>query len=107
MPGGDWLPSWISVLGATPIVVGRAGLGTLNHTILTVEALRSLELPPPAFLLNCRHPQSLETIESNRRVLEARLQIPCLGVLPHASSNPDAERDEGWLTRDALTRLEA
>lgn len=107
MPGGGWLPEWIAALSATPIVVARAGLGTLNHTILTVEALRALDLPPPAFLLNCRHPQSPDAVESNRRVLEARLQIPCLGVLPHAAGDADAARESDWLRSDALELLEA
>ena len=111
MPGGDWLPSWITALGATPVVVGRAGLGTLNHTILTVEALRTLELAPPAFILNARHPQTQATIDSNRRVLEARLGIPCLGVLPHcedeSDSDPDAPRARAWLRPDTLELLEA
>jgi dethiobiotin synthetase len=32
MPGGTWLPAWISALRAAPVVVGRLGLGTINHT---------------------------------------------------------------------------
>ena len=38
-------PTWPQLLDAPLIVVARAGLGTLNHTALTVEAIerRGLE----------------------------------------------------------------
>ena len=107
MPGSTWLPSWIAALEATPLVVARAGLGTLNHTILTVESLRNLDLHPSGFILNCRFEQSADTVESNRKVLEARLRIPCLGVLPHAVEEADGDRSDDWLRPDALARLEA
>jgi dethiobiotin synthetase len=41
-------------LGLSAVVVGRAGLGTLNHTWLTVEALRTREIPVHAIILNGR-----------------------------------------------------
>ena len=35
-------------LGLPVLVVARAGLGTINHTLLTLEALRARALPSPA-----------------------------------------------------------
>jgi dethiobiotin synthetase len=104
MPGGTWLGEWITAFDALPVVVGRAGRGTINHTILTVEALRAQKRPPPAFLFSCTQPQDRAIGEDNRRVVEARLGIPCLGVLPH-QPNADAQREEAWLRSDALRLL--
>ena len=106
MPGGTWLPDWIAAFAATPIVVGRAGLGTINHTLLTVEALRTLKLAPPAFVMSCTQSESAEAVEQNRLVLQARLQIPCLGVLPFRHA-PDAPIDAAtWLEPNWLEILQ-
>ncbi|HEX6497793.1 MAG TPA: dethiobiotin synthase [Micromonosporaceae bacterium] len=49
-PGGDTVAPWTVAdlavaLGAPAIVVARAGLGTLNHTALTLEALDRRGIP--------------------------------------------------------------
>jgi len=36
----------IELTGATPIVVARAGLGTINHTLLTLEILNNRKIDP-------------------------------------------------------------
>jgi dethiobiotin synthetase len=36
----------IELTGATPIVAARAGLGTINHTLLTLEILKNREIDP-------------------------------------------------------------
>ena len=36
----------ISMLGARPLLAARAGLGTINHTLLSIEALRAKGLDP-------------------------------------------------------------
>jgi dethiobiotin synthetase len=41
-------------LGLSAVVVGRAGLGTLNHVWLTVEALAARDVPVAAVVLNGR-----------------------------------------------------
>ena len=43
---GRW-PTSRSSLGAPAVVVARAGLGTLNHTALTLEALERRGVPAP------------------------------------------------------------
>lgn len=39
MPGGLWLDHWLARMTRRTLVVGRAGLGTINHTLLTVHTL--------------------------------------------------------------------
>lgn len=46
MGGGGWTVADLAVaLGAPVVVVARAGLGTLNHTALTLEALDRRDVP--------------------------------------------------------------
>lgn len=46
------------------IVVARSGLGTLNHTLLTIEKLRSYDIPILGVILNgMKNPKNAETIE--------------------------------------------
>lgn len=51
------------------LVVARAGLGTINHTLLTLEAARSRRLPVAGVLLNgSPHPENRKAIERFGRV---------------------------------------
>lgn len=91
-PGGD-----VSVL-----VVCRAGLGTLNHTTLTVEALRARGIEPAGLVLGSwpRRPGLAE--RSNRMDLPRVTGVPVIGVLPEAAGAlaPDAFRAAagGWFS---------
>jgi dethiobiotin synthetase len=64
------------------ILVARLGLGTLNHTLLTLEAARRRGLRLAGVVLN----QTTESVglaeETNLAELE-RLKVPVLAVLPH------------------------
>lgn len=100
MPGGTWLPAWISGLGAAPVVVGRLGLGTINHCLLTIAALRRLGLPPRGFFLAQTVPGPDASHAHNERVIASASGVPCLGVLHH-----DAEPDARWLRPGAWARL--
>lgn len=39
MPGGTWQAEWIRALADHVVVVASSGLGTINHTLLTLDAL--------------------------------------------------------------------
>ncbi|MCC6750503.1 MAG: dethiobiotin synthase [Deltaproteobacteria bacterium] len=73
------------------VVVGRSTLGTLNHTLLTVEALRSRELPLAGVVLNrLVEPRSAEEAANPAEI--ERLAGPVVrGVLPYFSP---AQRDD-------------
>lgn len=65
------------------LLVARSGLGTLNHTILTVEALRSRSLAPVAIVLNG------EVHEANRGSLARRFPgIPLIDFPPLEGAPP-------------------
>ena len=51
MPGATWQLQWIRALTTRVLVVGRLGLGTINHTLLTIDALIHDRLDVLGFVL--------------------------------------------------------
>ena len=70
-------------LGFPVVIAGRAGLGTINHTLLTIEAVRSVGLDVLAVVLT-PWPDEPSEIERSNRVAIARLGgvgVECLAQL--------------------------
>lgn len=101
MPGGSWLPAWVSGLAAAPVVVGRLGLGTINHCLLTIRGLRALGSPPIGFFLTQTRPGDDASHAHNERVIAAASGLECLGVLAYGADPEHA----GWLREGAWARL--
>jgi dethiobiotin synthetase len=81
-------------IGLEAVIVARSGLGTLNHTLLTVGALRGRNVPVRAVVLNRRAtPPGLAEL-TNPAALERLLPgIPIVVVPRHDSHDPlDAAR---------------
>ncbi|MEM9453010.1 MAG: dethiobiotin synthase [Myxococcota bacterium] len=92
MPGATWQPAWITALCSRTLVVGRAGLGTINHTLATITGLRDLGRPPLGFVLSLTEPRADPSVPDNAMVIAAASGVPHLGTLPHGSepaSTPD------------------
>jgi dethiobiotin synthetase len=47
----DTMADWIALLGLQVLVIARSGLGTINHTLLTLEALRARSLRVAGILM--------------------------------------------------------
>ena len=73
----NWLQiEQIAVWGLPVLLVARSGLGTLNHTLLSLEALSRRSIPVLGLVLNGDpHPD-------NPRTLEALGGVPVLAELP-------------------------
>lgn len=84
MPGGSWLPAWISALRAEVVVVGRLGLGTINHCLLSFAGLRALGIEPRGFVLAQTRAEGDPSMADNERVIAASSGVPCRGVLGFA-----------------------
>lgn len=70
------------LLGAEVVVVTRPGLGTLNHTELTVAALRARGIEPSGLVIGS-WPEEPGLAEScNRDDLPRVTRVPVLAVLP-------------------------
>jgi dethiobiotin synthetase len=89
MPDGTWQAEWIETLADTVVIVGRAGLGTINHTILTIDAVRNLGLSVLGFLLNDVTGEPDPSRPDNAAVIAHARGLPCLGTLPHGPVDTD------------------
>lgn len=73
-------------LGYPVLVVARLGLGTINHTLLTVEAAQRRGLHVQGVVLNAAQPTGAdESVNSNPDELARRCPAPFLGVLPYST----------------------
>lgn len=83
----------IAALGLPVLVVARAGLGTINHTALTVEALRARKLPVAAVVLNAAVPELDLSAEDNAAEIARLAGVQVFGPTPFIA-DPNARRDQ-------------
>lgn len=75
-------------LGLPAVVVARAGLGTINHTLLTINALRSAGVAVAGVAIN-RYPAAPDLAEkTNPSALEKWAGVPVLCLVPEAPMPP-------------------
>lgn len=81
----------IKDMGLDVIVVSRPTLGTINHTLLTVEALKNKKIPIKGFIINYSNVIKDDISEkTNPHILTEILNIPLLGIIPYlAELNKD------------------
>ncbi|MBI3322158.1 MAG: adenosylmethionine--8-amino-7-oxononanoate transaminase [Candidatus Omnitrophica bacterium] len=80
--GRDTVADLARRLGLPLLIVGRAGLGTINHTLLTLEAARSEGLPVAGLVLNGLSVRPSPAERTNPLVLRKLAGIPLWGVVP-------------------------
>jgi len=80
------------------VVVARAGLGTINHTLLTIHACRTAGLDVAGIVIN-RYDASTAGLaeENNPRVLQELTKLPVLCVIPF---DKDSSVERGRLGRE-------
>lgn len=67
------------------IIVSRPGLGTINHTLLTVLAARVWGLDLLGVVINYSEPETNSLAEkTNPQVIELLSNVPILGIVPFA-----------------------
>jgi dethiobiotin synthetase len=85
----------IPLLGAKPILAARAGLGTINHTLLSLEALRARGMEPAGVVLmdSQEPPTSPGMIGENIEAVETIGKVRVAGVIGRIRdfSSPDDE----------------
>jgi dethiobiotin synthetase len=74
----------VAKTGAKTVIAARAGLGTINHTLLTVEALRKRGIEPlGVILIDAEKPATNpRMIEENREAIEQVSGVLVAGVIP-------------------------
>jgi dethiobiotin synthase len=88
-PDGGTIADLAAALDAPVAVVAAAGLGTLNHTALTMEALAARKLAPAGVVIGSwpRRPGIAEL--ANLTDLEAVAGGPLAGVMPEGAGGLD------------------
>jgi len=81
---------------ARPLIAARAGLGTINHTLLTIEALRSRQIAAPGVVLIDSGESSTPSrmIEENIEAIEQASGVRVSGVIPRIA---DFDQPLGFL----------
>lgn len=74
------------------VVVGRSGLGGINHALLTIEALRQSRIPILALVLNQTESARSAVVRLQQRttleILRKQAGVPVLGPLPYEPGMP-------------------
>jgi adenosylmethionine-8-amino-7-oxononanoate aminotransferase len=78
-------------LAAPVVIVGRAGLGTINHTTLTIDACRNLGLPVLGVILSDGQGTEPAFAAENAAEIARQSGVPVLGILPHLEIPHDSE----------------
>lgn len=90
------MADWIACLGLPVLVVARSGLGTINHTLLTLEALRARSLRVAGVMMIG------EPNVDNRAAIEQYGHVPVVAEMPVLTP-----LDPGSLAAWSVTHLDA
>jgi dethiobiotin synthetase len=73
----------ISLVNGTPVIAARAGLGTINHTLLTIEAIEKRGLKPLGIVFIDAGEKGTppEIIKENKSAIEETSGIKVAGVV--------------------------
>ncbi len=94
--GGIMVPLWkdylyldlAQALRLPVVIVARPGLGTINHTLLTVAALRERGIAVRGIVINyCKRWGPGQAEKTNPRIIGKLSGTPILGVVPYRSRN--------------------
>ena len=85
LAGGYLIADLIKTTGFPLLVVVRPGLGTINHTLLTLFAARAMEIPVAGFVINGMpaNPDDAEALAPH--TLASLASADLLGVLPRVN----------------------
>lgn len=75
---------WAQELGLPVLVICRASLGTLNHTLLTVDSIRQAGLPIPGIVMNFHSSLSDDAARTNPGILQEWSGLPVARLLEGA-----------------------
>lgn len=88
-PPGTTIADLAAILGAPVLVVTAAGLGTLNHTALTLEALATRGLRCAGVVIGCWPARPDLAMRCNITDLQAMSGEPLAGALPEGAGALD------------------
>jgi dethiobiotin synthetase len=93
----------IKTLALPALVVARAGLGTINHTLLTVMHALEEGIELRGVIINNCEPEGTVAGQTNPEVLQRICPVPILGVVPYYPSPFGSACDNVDPVADALS----
>jgi dethiobiotin synthetase len=82
---GRTIADLIARLGLPVLLVARAGLGTINHALLTIEALRRRRLTLLGIILSCQRRRADPSSPTNQEAIVRYGDVRTFGTLPWLS----------------------
>jgi dethiobiotin synthetase len=77
-------PDLVKLMNLPVVVVARPGLGTINHTVLTVKSAENLGIEVIGVIINFSHkPENTPAEKTNPEIIEALTGRPILGIVPY------------------------
>ena len=72
----------IKLLQLPSLIVSRADLGTINHTLLTLRCLQAEKLPVAGIVINNLSPAKSLAAKTNPEIIAKLTKVPIWGILP-------------------------
>lgn len=80
---------WAQELSLPVVVVARAGLGTLNHVLLTIDSIRQTRLPVLGIVINLHPFLNDEATRTNPPLVQELTGLPVFILRDQAPPNPE------------------
>ncbi len=81
--GKHFMIDLIAKLNLPVLLVGRLGLGTLNHTLLSLACLKQRQIPVIGIVMNDPDDCRDQAAHSNPSILQQFSPVPVLGKIPY------------------------
>jgi dethiobiotin synthetase len=89
-----------AALGLPVLIVARPGVGTVNHTLLTIAYARQHGLTPIGVVLNGYRDALVDILQENAMMIERFSDVPVIGKLPWMPNTPwTPEEWQDWRQR--------
>jgi len=93
----------IKDLAVPTLIVARASLGTINHTNLTITALKAFGIPILGIILNYFKGGVIE--EDNKKIIQTINDVPVVGTVPYSEKIKDlSDNFENYLDMDKILK---
>jgi dethiobiotin synthetase len=102
LAGGVLFADLIKNINFPLLTVCRPGLGTINHTLLTIYAARTMDIPLAGFLINNMPQNPGDAEESAPHTLASLASADLLGVLGHVSGS---QQEQATALADQMEKL--
>lgn len=94
LAGGYLMADLAAALGLPVLVVARPSLGTINHTLLTVFAVRGMELPLAGVIIS-NMPAEPDAAEAEApHAIGSLASADLLGVFPQVQGDPQSQVEQ-------------